>query len=459
VARSTLATNPRRRASPDLKPPATKDLETTRIAAERALIIERALLPSGELCDVHVRDGRIVDGGSTHLQAAARVVKADGRLTLPGLVNVHTHLDKASLASRVTNESGTVEEARQRMKEAKLLFTVADIRERAEAVLKRLVADGVTAVRTHVDVDTIVGLKGVEALLSLRESMAHLITLQIVAFPQEGIQEHPGTEDLMKEALVMGVDVVGGHLSIGDTLRQQTDTVFRLARAFDRDIDAHVDHNIDRDYTTLREHEDGKRYPDNLGVVYLAEKTIREDYQGRVTASHLCGLDSVPPGPRDDVIALLQRANVSVIALPISNMYTHGRHDPVGSRRGVTRLLELQAGGVRVAVGTDNIRDAFDPFASGDLVQNAIFSCLACHSVSVDDFRSMMRLETSEAADVIGLDKYGQTPGCDADGVVFEARSWDALLDGETGRACVFKRGTIVATTEVTKNVYFERSA
>ncbi len=385
-------------------------------------------------------------------------LRADGRLVLPGLVNVHTHLDKALLARRIPNDTGTIDEARRRMKDAKAAFTVEDVFERAAEIIRRSVQAGVTALRTHVDIDPMVGLRGVEALLRLREHVAAVADLQIVAFPQEGIVEQPGTEELMREALRLGVDVVGGHLSIADdaqALKQQTDLVFNLASEFGRDIDVHIDYDIDRDYArTVSTHSDGRRYPDDLGAVYLAEKTIAEGFQGRVTASHLCALDSVPPDLRRNVIDLLRRAEVSVIALPANNMYVHGRKDATGARRGVTRLRELQAGGVRVAVGTDNIRDPFDPFGNADVIQNAFLAAIACHLERLDDYWSMLECHTSSAAKIMRLPHYGVAPGCYADLVVFEARSLEDLLNGDTSRRWVMKRGRVVAQTEISGTLH-----
>jgi cytosine deaminase len=424
------------------------------------LIVEQARLGmDGSVQNIAISAGNIAAVG--HLPndgGMVRRLKAHGQLVLPGLVNVHTHLDKALLARRIANISGTIREARDRMKEAKAAFTTADIKERAAEVLRRSIQYGVTAVRTHVDIDPVVGLKGVEALLSLREEMHGVIDLQIVAFPQEGIVEQPGTEDLMREALRLGADVVGGHLSIArdpETLQAQIDIVFRLATEFDRTIDVHVDYDIDRDYNhNVSTHTDARRYPDNLGVVRLAEKTIAEGYQGRVTASHLCSLDVVLPDLRRNVVELLHRARVSVIALPANNIYVHGRDDVVGTRRGVTRLRELRNGGVHVAVGTDNIRDPFDPFGNADPIQNAVLAAFVCHLVTPEDFWTMLELHTSTAAKLMGLSHYGLTPGCRADLVVLGAHSLDELLDGETNRRWVLKRGRIVAETEVTHRLH-----
>lgn len=426
------------------------DLVVARAQLGRSGAVQNLVIEAGKIAAVRAPDGAD--------RRTAPCLEADGRLVLPGLVNVHTHLDKALLARRVPNESGTIAEARVRLKEAKAGFTRDDVSERAEAILRRSVQFGVTALRSHVDIDPVVGLKGVEAVLALRERMRGAIDVQIAAFPQEGIVEQPGTEALMRESLRLGVDVVGGHLSIaGDpaALKAQTDIIFRLAAEFDRDIDVHVDFDIDRDHSrTVSTHADGLRYPDGLGAVYLAEKTIAEGYQGRVTASHLCGLDSVPPELRRNVAGLLRRADVAVIALPANNMYVHGREDATGVRRGVTRLLELEGHGVRVAVGTDNIRDPFDPFGNADVVQNAFLAAIACHLGGVDDFWRMLDLHTSCAARVMRLPDYGLTLGCHADLVVFEARSLDDLLDGDSIRRWVVKRGRVVAETEAVRRLH-----
>jgi cytosine deaminase len=380
--------------------------------------------------------------------APVRVIRLDGRLVFPGFVNAHAHLDKAMMAARFENASGTIDEVRRNMRSAKAAFTADDVLERATKALRRCIAHGVTAVRTHVDIDPTVGLTSLRALLTLKQEFRDAIDLQIVAFPQEGIEEFPGTEDLLRSALELGADVVGGHPSISAgtaVLRKQVDIVFRLAKEFDVDIDFHTDFGIDRDHTAeVTRHFDGREYPDSLGAVYIARKTIEANYQGRVVASHLCGLDMVPPALRRNVCELLREAGVAVVAAPASNLYGNGRDDRVGARRGVTRLTELLAAGVRVAVGTDNIRDPFDPFGNTDLIQNAVLASLACHLVTEQDFLTMLALHTVAAADVMGLADYGLTPGDEASLVVLEARSLSDLLDGDTARRLVLKRGLSV---------------
>ena len=420
------------------------------------LLIEGARLWSGgPLQNIRIEGTKIV---STRLQSddladgshpqPARTIRVDGRLVFPGFVNVHAHLDKAMMADRFTNESGTIDEVRRNMKKAKASFTYSDVRERAARTLQRCVHHGVTAIRTHVDIDPTVGLNSLRALASVREEFKHAIDVQIVAFPQEGIEEFPGTLALLEAALEEGADVIGGHPSISAStadLRRQVDSVFALAKAYDVDIDFHTDFGIGHDYAQqITCHPDGRDYPDNLGAVYIAERTIAEAYQGRVTASHLCGLDMVPPALRTNVCHLLGEAGVSVVSTPASNMYGNGRDDAVGARRGVTRVRNLIESGVRVAVGTDNIRDAFDPFGNTDLIQNAVIASLACHMVTEQDFLEMLWMHTGAPAAIMGLKDYGLASGDEASLVVLEARSLAGLLDGDTTRRLVLKRGRSV---------------
>lgn len=408
------------------------------------------LWPAGRQSTIRLSDGLVV-GLQECPREGDRVFPLQDRLVMPGLVNVHCHLDKVNLAERFNNQSGTIGEARQRLRQAKTQFSVKDVYERAKRFLRLSALCGVTAIRSHVDIDPVVGLKSVEALLQLRNEFRSVLDLQIVAFPQEGILEQPGTEDLLREALIIGADVVGGHLSISHSpqaMKEQLDIVFRLATEFDRDIDVHTDFGIDFDLSVSR-HSNGVLYPDGLGAVHLAEKTIAESYEGRVTASHVCGLDSVPFELRKNVIDLLLEAEVSVVALPASNLYAHGREDDIGSRRGVTRIRELQAAGVQVAVGPDNIRDPFNPYLNADLLTNSIVTAITCHMVTTEDFTTVVEFHTDAAAKIMQLPHYGLQSGCYADLVVLGACSVPDLLDGNREPLLVFKRGHVVAHNQV----------
>jgi cytosine deaminase len=170
-----------------------------------------------------------------------------------------------------------------------------------------------------------------------------------------------------------------------------------------------------------------------------------------VTASHVCALDSIPAASRSDVIELLARAQVSVVALPASNLYSHGRSDAVGARRGVTRVRELIDGGVKVAFGTDNIRDPFNPYLGADLLLNAILAATTCGMVTVDDFRSVIAMHSTVPAEVMGLNVPTLHEGSVADLVVIEATAMSELLDGRRTALAVLKRGRLVASASVNR--------
>jgi len=228
------------------------------------LILEECRLPDGTLADLGCYNGRVAEDGTLRGRAAARRVPCGGRVVTPGLVESHIHLDKALLSDRTPSVEGTLQEAIRITGEAKRRFTVEDIRARARAVLDMAVRHGTTAMRSHVEVDPIVGLQGLEALLPLKAEYAPALDLQLCAFAQEGILQAPGTEALLEEALRRGADLVGGCPYNDTDANAQIDTIFRLARQFDVDADFHVDFFDE---------------PEHLHVRYIAEQAVRNGWQ------------------------------------------------------------------------------------------------------------------------------------------------------------------------------------
>jgi cytosine deaminase len=361
-----------------------------------------------------------------------------GSLVLPSFVNPHAHLDKAMLAREIPNKSGTLDEARQRMRNAKRTLTSDSIQNRCRSLLAHLARLGVTAARTHVDVDDLIGLRGIEAMLELREEFRDSIELQIVAFPQEGMWSDNDAQRLVDEALGLGADVVGGHLSIAKdfgAIQSEIDQVFRLALKHDRDIDVHVDLDLD-----LRPGDADE--PSRLGVWHLIQRTTSEGYAGRVTASHVAALGELSPAARQRVIEAMAEAGVAVIVLPATALYVQGRSDVLRVRRGVAPLRELISGGVRVAIGTDNIRDPFNPFSGPDPLQHASIAALASHMIGAVDYRAVLRLMTIDAAAVMRLPAHDLSPGSPGDLVIFDTGALDGLLDGPVSRTAV-RRGSL----------------
>jgi cytosine/creatinine deaminase len=311
--------------------------------------------------DLAVADGRFVALPREAEKISAIVLDAEGRIAVPGFVEPHIHLDKALISERApVNLSGTLTEAIEILWKIKRNYAVDEIAERASRILARAIENGISRLRTHVDVDPIGGTRPAEGLIQARDRFRELIDIQIVAFPQEGIVKSPGTEGLMRRVMKLGVDVVGGmpfnEASPGDS-RRHIEIVFDTAKEFNADIDMHVDETDDPFARTLE---------------VLAELTIVNDWQGRVTAGHTCALASYPRDYADHVIARLKEARINMIANPATNLMLQGRLDDYPKRRGVTQVKELLAAGVNVACGQDCVHDTFYPFGQNDPLENRL---------------------------------------------------------------------------------------
>jgi len=391
--------------------------------------------------DIAIDRGHIVDIRACIDASAACVIDAEGRAVIPGLLEPHVHLDKALLDSRAPNHSGTLEEAIRVTGALKRQQTREDILGRARRVLDMAVRNGTVAIRCHPDVDTIQGLVGVETMLQLKEEYADLIDLQVVAFPQEGILKAPGTLDLMREALSMGADVVGGcpyNEATGEAALAHVDVVFALAKQWDLDIDMHADFS------------DVATDPRFSVAAYIARQTIAEGYQGRVALGHVTSLSAMSEEAANDVIALLHEADVHVVTLPATDLYLGGRRErTLNPRRGLTPVRALRDGGVNVTFSSNNIRNAFTPFGTADPLHVGSLLAHVAHLGSPADQAAVLDMCTYAAARAMGLaDGYGMEAGRRADLVILDTRRVaDALLD-LPARLWVLKRGRLTVETE-----------
>src|SRR5260370_14264617 len=248
------------------------------------LVKNVALWGTEGLCDLGIANGYFVSIGQNAASSnAGLTLDAAGRMAVPGVAEPHIHLDKALISERApVNISGTLTEAIEILWEIKRNYTVVEIAERASRVLAKALENGISRLRTHVDVDPIGGTRPAEGLIRARARFSDLMDIQIVAFPQEGIIKSPGTEALMRQVMKLGVDVVGGmpfnEASPADS-RRHIEIAFEIAKGFDADIDMHVDETDDPMARTLE---------------VLAELTIKNGWQGRVTAGHTCALAVYP---------------------------------------------------------------------------------------------------------------------------------------------------------------------
>ncbi|MFC1437438.1 amidohydrolase family protein [Streptacidiphilus sp. N1-10] len=415
------------------------------------LVLRRARItdgPSGPgqdsgLVDIAVSGGLIAaiePTGDPGTAAAAREeIDCAGLVVIPGLIESHLHLDKALLDRERPNLAGTLAGAITVTGELKRGFTHDSVRRRSVRVLEQAVANGTTLIRAHPDVDPIAGLTGLEVMLELREQYAELVELQVVAFPQEGIERAPGTLDLLREALRRGADVIGGctyNEADPDACRRHIDTVFALATEFGVPVDLHADFADDADDPRFALAE------------YIADATEQHGLQGRVAIGHATSLSGRHRADRARVLARLAETGVAVVPLPATDLHLGGRNDDTAVRRGIAPVRELWEAGVTTAYSSNNVRNAFTPFGNADLLDIGLLLAQTCHLGSPADQQRILAMATTGAARVVGIaDRYGLRPGAQADLVVLGTeRLADVLLD-RPDRRWVLKRGRVVART------------
>ena len=400
------------------------------------LIVRQATLPGREgPHDVGVRGDRIAAIVPSLPDRAPVELDASGGLVTPGLVETHIHLDAALTVGQPRhNRTGSLFEGIEIWGERVKSLTHEDVKRRAATALKWMLAHGVTHVRTHVDVCD-PNLVALGALLEVREEVADIITLQIVAFPQQGMYSFPNGEQLMVRALELGADVVGGIPHYEWTREygeRDVRTALRLAAEYDRPADLHCDETDD----------DQSRF-----LELVAAETIRLGLQGRVTASHATAMHSYNNAYAYRLIQWMRNAGVHIITNPLDNSVLQGRFDSYPIRRGFTRVKELLASGINVCIGHDSIMDPWYPLGVGDPLQSCFVMAHYGQMSGREELETMLNLVTTRAAACFGADDYGLDVGKRADLVVFDAPTPVDAVRTMASRRYVVSRGRVVAET------------
>jgi cytosine/creatinine deaminase len=407
------------------------------------LIIRNAkLLDRDGSWDIGIDAGRIASIENDIAGKGAEEIDAGGRLAAPTYVNGHVHHDKSNLGDIMRpNETNSFQECLEITWEHKRTYTIDDIVERASRAIEEGILNGTTVFRVFADVDTIGGMTPLEGIIALREKWAGIVDIEAVDFPQEAIIRDPGTKDLMREGMKIGADVVGGlpwHEHLDEDARAHIDFCFDLAMEYDKDIHMLVD---DTDNANSRSLE------------YLAAKTIREGYQGRVSASHCGALAAYDEVHARKIIALVAEAGVSIATNPHISLVAQGRYDTNNMRRGVTRAKDLWKAGANVFSAQDDVNDPYYPFGRNDQQEVASFVCHTCHMTYPDEIRAVFDFITHNAAKALRLDDYGIAVGKKADLNVLCAPSTQHVLRLQQPPAYVIKSGRILAKNKITREI------
>jgi cytosine/creatinine deaminase len=354
--------------------------------------------------DIGIAGGRIVEIAA-HIETDARAMAVDGRLAFPGFVDTHIHLDKSCIWDRCRCEQGTLQEAIAAVATAKAAFTEEDVYARARRTLERAIVQGTTHMRTHVEIDPRIGLRGFDAIRRLKADYVWAIDLEICVFPQEGLTNDPGVEELLIEACAAGADLIGGCPYTDSDPHGQIARIFALAERFDLDIDFHLDFDIDPSWMHIDE------------VCRLTEKFRRG---GRVAVGHVTKLSALTPDALAAVARRLVDAGVAVTVLPATDLFLMGRAHSHNVPRGVAPAHLLAGRGVTCSLATNNVLNPFTPFGDCSLIRMANLYANTAHVGTARELATCFDLVTASPARLMNLEGYGISIGNSADVVVLD---------------------------------------
>ena len=397
------------------------------------LIVKGGTLPDGRVADIGIRGDKITAVDKLEGAEAGQVIDATGDLVCPPFVDPHFHMDATlSYGQPRVNASGTLLEGIALWGELKTIATIDEMKARALEYCDWAVSMGLLAIRSHVDTCD-PDLKGVQALLDVREAVKPYIDLQLVAFPQDGLYRDPKALEQTLRALDMGLDVVGGIPHFERTMADGSRSITELCQiAAERGlpVDMHCDETDD---------------PMSRHIEMLAHETQRLGLQRRVAASHLTSMHSMDNYYVSKLIPLIAESQISAIANPLINIVIQGRHDTFPKRRGLTRVKEMQAQGITVGWGQDCVLDPWYPLGTADMLDVAFMGLHVAQMTHPDEMRRCFDMVTEENARILGLQGYGLAPGCTASLVVLDAGNPTEALRLRPDRLAVVAKGKLVS--------------
>ena len=385
------------------------------------LILRNAVLVGGDggAVDIGIEDGRIavIEAG---LAAEGETLDLAGRLLSPGFIETHIHLDKACIMERCRSEKGDLAEAIDEVTKSKKEFSEDDVAARASRVLEKCVSHGTTHMRTHLEVDPGIGMRGFDGVFPLIEQWRWAIDVEI------WLLNNPGTDELMVEALQRGASVIGAAPYTDSNPHGQIDRIFELAREFNVDIDMHLDFGEDAE---------------QLDVDYVCELTERFNYGGRVTVGHVTKLSTAAPAHFTATAKRMADTGVAVTVLPSTDLFLMGRIDEQSVKRGVTAAHKLLKEGVNCSLSTNNVLNPFTPFGDCSLLRMANLYANICQVGARAEVRDCFDMITSRSAGILRLQEYGIRIGAPADLVVIDTDQPETAVAELAPPLYGFKRG------------------
>ena len=380
---------------------------------------------SREQVDIGVTDGKIV-AIERNLAAAAESYDAGGRLACAGLIETHIHLDKSRIIDCCPPAEGRDISPMKQVAALKKGFTVEDVRVRAERTLMECILNGATRMRTQVEVDPAIGLRGFEGVQSLIADYKWAIDIEICVFPQDGLTNYPGADELLVEGLKRGARVIGGAPRYDTDHGGQIRRVFELACEFDVDIDIHLDVG---------------NTPEAMDIHLVCELTEQYRRGGRVVVGHMAKLSTMPP---KDVAALARRLadiGIAVTVLPATDLYLMGRDQDYNVRRGVADANFLVEHGVNCSLSTNNVLNPATPYGDCSLIRMANLHANVLQIARPAQLRECFAMLTERSARLLNLKDYGLAVGNPADIVVIDAETPQQAVAEVRQPLAVYRRG------------------
>ena len=381
--------------------------------------------PSAEPVDIGVADGKIV-AIKRGLTGAAEAYDAGGRLGCAGLIETHIHLDKSRIIDRCPPEAGRDISPMRQVAAMKPGFTVEYVRLRAERTLVECILNGTTRMRAQVEVDPAIGMRGFEAVQSLVADYKWAIDIEICVFPQDGLTNDPGTDELLVEGLERGARAIGGAPRYDADPACQIRRIFELAREYDVDADIHLDVG---------------NTPERMQIHLVCELTEQYRRGGRVVVGHMAKLSTMPPHEVAILARRLADVGVAVTVLPATDLYLMGRDQDHNVRRGVADVNFLVEQGVNCSLSTNNVLNPATPYGDCSLIRMANLHANVLQIARPDQLRECFAMLSERSARLLNLTDYGPAVGNPADIVVIDATSPEQAIAEIRQPLAVFKRG------------------